>query len=84
MGLSLTAVFAAAAAGAALLLCTGCAAPPSPQTSADDAPLVHEYRTGSLIAKKEKQPVTEEERQQAKAVADEIRASQRSTGGRQP
>ncbi len=61
-------------ASAALTL-AGCAAPPTAPGAAPSEGVVHEYRTGSILAQKEKRPVTEEERERAKEMAAEIRSS---------
>jgi outer membrane lipoprotein SlyB len=64
----------AATAMLALTL-AGCAADPSTSATAPSEGVVHEYRTGSILAQKEKRPVTEEERQRAREIAAEIRSS---------
>jgi hypothetical protein len=64
------------------LTMAGCAAEPSAPGAASSDVVVHEYRTGSILAQKEKRPVTEEERERAKEIAAEIRASPSTIVGR--
>ncbi len=64
---------ASAVAGA--LLMAGCASAPADAANAAAEPVAHEYRTGSLIAQKEKRPVTDEERRRAQEMAAEIRSA---------
>jgi type IV pilus biogenesis protein CpaD/CtpE len=60
----------------------GCASQPSAPGAAPSEGVVHEYRTGSILAQKEKRPATEEERERAKEIAAEIRASPQTIVGR--
>jgi|GEM_PF-5337692 len=77
----MTRVLLTAAASAALAL-TGCVAPAAAPGSAPSEGVVHEYRTGSILAQKEKRATTEEERERAKEIAAEIRASPSTIVGR--
>ena len=66
------------AAGLAFLAAcclAACAADPTAKTAASSEPVAHEYRTGSIIAQREKRPVTEEEKQRAQEMAQEIRSA---------
>lgn len=60
-----------------LLSATGCASTPdgAKPVSTDETTAVHEYRTGSLMAQKEKHVTTDEERQQAEDIANKARSS---------
>jgi hypothetical protein len=71
-----------AAATAAVLVLTGCAAPAVAPGTAPSEGVVHVYRTGSILAQKEKRVTTEEERERAKEIAAEIRASPSTIVGR--
>ena len=52
-----------------------CASPaPEGSSQSTSEPVAHEYRTGSLIATREKRPVTEEEKAAAQAIAEQIRS----------
>ena len=53
----------------------GCAGDPANKAAGTNEPVAHEYRTGSIIAQKEKRPVTEEEKQRAQEIAAEIRSA---------
>jgi hypothetical protein len=62
------------------LLGAGCAS-----TSADanrngveSEPVVHDYATGSLIARKQNRPMTDEEKRRAQEEIDNIRSSNRA------
>ena len=77
----MTRVLSALTAFAALTL-AGCAAQPSTPGSAPAESVAHQYRTGSILAQKEKRPVTEEERERAKEIAAEIRAAPSTIVGR--
>ena len=58
----------------AAVLIVGCASTPAPQAgSAAAEPVAHEYRTGSIMAQREKHVATEEDRQRAQEIANEIR-----------
>lgn len=68
----------AATAAAVFSMVGGCANTPNDNGSdatGNAAPVVHEYRTGSLMVEKTKHVTTDEERQQAQDMADKIRAS---------
>ena len=53
----------------------GCASAPASQAGGAAAePVAHEYRTGSMMAQKEKHITTDEERKRAQDVAAEIRS----------
>jgi curli biogenesis system outer membrane secretion channel CsgG len=54
----------------------------TPVATAAAEPVVHEYRTGSIIAQKEKRPVTEEEKRRAQEIAAEIRATPKTIATR--
>jgi hypothetical protein len=76
---------AAAVLASTLALLAGCAAdkPASSEAGAPaPEPLVHEYRTGSMIAQKEKHVTTEEERQAARDAIDQIRSTTAGAPGR--
>jgi outer membrane lipoprotein SlyB len=75
-------VHSAAAAVVVALTLAGCAAQPATPGTASSDGVAHEYRTGSILAQKEKRPVTEEERERAKEIAAEIRASPSTIVGR--
>ena len=77
----MTRVMFAASASAALAL-TACTAPAAAPGSAASEGVVHEYRTGSILAQKDKRATTEEERERAKEIAAEIRASPSTIVGR--
>ena len=60
---------AALTCGAILSLLSACAAAPAGAPGSEPEPVVHEYRTGSLLAQREKRATTEEERQAARDAA---------------
>lgn len=72
----------AAVAAMVVLTLAGCAAQTAATGAAPVESAAHEYRTGSILAQKEKRPVTEEERERAKEIAAEIRASPSTIVGR--
>lgn len=78
----MTRVLIAAAASLAALVLAGCAADPATKDASATAGPAHEYRTGSILAQKEKRVTTEEERERAKEIAAEIRASPQTIVGR--
>ena len=69
------------------LLCAlgACATPQEPTVAGKtDEPVVHEYKTGSIMATRERRPATEEEKRAAEEMAASIRASQRTPSPRTP
>ncbi len=54
---------------------SGCASDPAAKANATSEPVAHEYRTGSIIAQREKRPATDEEKQRAQETIDQIRSS---------
>lgn len=65
--------------GFSVLLClTACASGSQGGTATQAEPTIHDYRTGSLLAQKERRSTTPEEREQAQKAADDIR---RAGGG---
>lgn len=64
-----------AATSLAALLLAACAADPAAKPVAASEPVAHEYRTGSILAQREKRPVTEEEKQRAQEAIDQIRSA---------
>jgi outer membrane lipoprotein SlyB len=66
----------------AAVMLAGCAAQPAAPGASTSEGVAHEYRTGSILAQKEKRPVTEEERERAKEIAAEIRSAPSTIVGR--
>ena len=62
-------------AGAALSLLAGCATQSGHEGQTGSEPVAHEYRTGSILAQREKRPTTEAEKQRAQEIAAEIRSA---------
>lgn len=52
-----------------------CAAQPQDAAKPASEPLVHEYRTGSLLVQKEKHVTTDEEQRRAQEAAAQIRSA---------
>jgi hypothetical protein len=69
--------FAVSAAVLMSFVLQGCSSVPS-EKPAEVEPVVLTYSTGSLIAKKDRRPTTEGERQQAQEEIDSIRTSGRT------